>query len=89
MIDKPLADALRRDDSDEFSRLAYNKADFRTLGSMALDYARQGVTSLDEVIRVSEYVELDSSQAVAASASVGLTAGYSGGDFGAGSAGAD
>ncbi len=89
VIDKPLADALRRDDSDEFSRLAYNKADFRTLGSMALDYARQGVTSLDEVIRVSEYVELDSSQAVAASASVGLTAGYSGGDFGAGSAGAD
>lgn len=89
VIDKPLADALRRDDSDEFSRLAYNKADFRTLGSMALDYARQGVTSLDEVIRVSEYVELDSSQAVAASASVGLTAGYSGGEFGAGSAGAD
>ncbi len=89
VIDKPLADALRRDDSDEFSRLAYNKADFRTLGSMALDYARQGVTSLDEVIRVSEYVELDSSQAVAAPASVGLTAGYSGGDFGAGSAGAD
>jgi hypothetical protein len=26
---------------------------------MALDYAQQGITTLEEVIKVSEYVELD------------------------------
>lgn len=59
VIDKPLADALRRDDSEEFARIAYNSANFSTLGTMALEYAQQGITSLDEVIRVSEYVDLD------------------------------
>lgn len=60
VITKPLADALRRNDPDAFAQAAYGDADFRTLGSMALDYASQGITTLDEVIRVSEYVELDS-----------------------------
>ena len=59
VIDKPLADALRRDDSEEFARIAYNSPTFSTLGTMALEYAQQGITSLDEVIRVSEYVDLD------------------------------
>ena len=59
VIDKPLADALRRDDTEEFARIAYNSSTFSTLGTMALDYAQQGITSLDEVIRVSEYVDLD------------------------------
>ena len=59
VIDKPLADALRRDDSEEFARIAYNSSTFSTLGTMALEYAQQGITSLDEVIRVSEYVDLD------------------------------
>lgn len=60
VITKPLADALRRNDPDAFAQAAYGDNDFRTLGSMALDYASQGITTLDEVIRVSEYVELDS-----------------------------
>jgi MSHA biogenesis protein MshE len=59
VISKPLADALRRNDPEAFAQAAYADADFRTLGSMALDYASQGITTLDEVIRVSEYVELD------------------------------
>jgi MSHA biogenesis protein MshE len=59
VIDKPLADALRRDDTEEFARIAYNSSTFSTLGTMALEYAQQGITSLDEVIRVSEYVDLD------------------------------
>ena len=59
VLDKPLADALRRNDSEEFARIAYNSANFSTLGTMALDYAQQGITSLDEVIRVSEYVDLE------------------------------
>lgn len=63
VITKPLADALRRNDPDAFAQAAYGDADFRTLGSMALHYASQGITTLDEVIRVSEYVELDNGSA--------------------------
>jgi MSHA biogenesis protein MshE len=59
VLDKPLSDALRRNDTEEFARIAYSSVNFSTLGTMALDYAKQGITSLDEVIRVSEYVDLD------------------------------
>lgn len=59
VMNKPLADALRRNDTEEFAKIAYSSDDFRTLGHMALDYATQGLTTLDEVIRVSEYVDLE------------------------------
>lgn len=59
VINRPLADALRRNDPEDFATIAYNSADFRSLGAMALEYASQGITTLDEVIRVSEYVDLD------------------------------
>jgi len=59
MITKPLADALRRSDTEAFANLAHHSADFTSLGTMALQYAQQGVTSLDEVIRVSEYLDTD------------------------------
>lgn len=62
IIDKPLADALRRNDPEAFANIAYNSPEFKTLGSMALDYAYQGMTTLEEVMRVSEYVELDNAQ---------------------------
>jgi len=67
VINKPLADALRRNDSEEFSKIAYQSESFKTLGSMALDYALQGITTLEEVIKVSEYVELDDMKAEGAS----------------------
>jgi MSHA biogenesis protein MshE len=56
-IDAPLADALRRNDSAGFARLACRQAGFRPLAMAALDYARQGITSMDEVLRVSGQVE--------------------------------
>ncbi|MGI5310587.1 GspE/PulE family protein [Rheinheimera sp. WS51] len=59
VITKPLADALRRGDTEAFSNIAHASEDFVSLGTMALDYAQQGLTSLDEVIRVSEYLDLD------------------------------
>lgn len=59
VINKPLADALRRSDIEGFSNLAYHSPDFVTLGNMALDYAQQGITTLEEVIRVSEYLETE------------------------------
>ena len=59
VISKPLADALRRNDPEDFANLAYNNPEFRTLGAMALQYATQGITTLEEVIRVSEYIEFE------------------------------
>ncbi len=56
-IDQPLADALRDDDSLLFSQIARERDDFRPLVACALDYAQAGVTSLDEVIRLSGDVE--------------------------------
>ena len=59
VITKPLADALRRDDTSAFAELAHRSEGFTSLGNMALQYAQQGITSLDEVIRVSEYLDTD------------------------------
>lgn len=59
VITKPLADALRRGDNEGFVAHAYQSDQFQTLGQMALRYAQQGVTTLDEVIRVSEYLEAE------------------------------
>lgn len=60
LITKPLADALRRNDTAGFAHLAHHSEGFVSLGTMALHYAQQGVTSLDEVIRVSEYLDTES-----------------------------
>lgn len=45
--------ALRKQDSHGFAEAASRAPHFRSLALCALDYARQGVTSLDEVFRVS------------------------------------
>ncbi|SEI11263.1 MSHA biogenesis protein MshE [Rheinheimera pacifica] len=60
LITKPLADALRRNDTAGFAHLAHHSEGFVSLGTMALHYAQQGITSLDEVIRVSEYLDTES-----------------------------
>lgn len=60
LITKPLADALRRNDTAGFAYLAHHSEGFVSLGTMALHYAQQGITSLDEVIRVSEYLDTES-----------------------------
>ena len=51
-ITTPLADALRRDDVRAFMTLAKAQPGFITLADHALSYAREGVTSLEEVARV-------------------------------------
>lgn len=60
LITKPLADALRRNDTAGFAHLAHHSEGFVSLGTMALHYAQQSITSLDEVIRVSEYLDTES-----------------------------
>jgi len=52
-IDYTLADALRRNDPAAFENGARAQAGYRPLIDNALDYARQGLTSLAEVMRLS------------------------------------
>lgn len=52
-------DALRRQDVSGFTRAARKSAFYRPLGLCALDYALQGVTTLDEVARVAATSEGD------------------------------
>lgn len=52
-IDYALADALRRNDPAGFENGARAQAGYRPLIDNALDYARQGLTSLAEVMRLS------------------------------------
>lgn len=49
--------SLRLKDNEGFAQAAANSPNFRPLALSALDYARQGVTSLDEVFRVSATLE--------------------------------
>ncbi|NPU94957.1 MAG: Flp pilus assembly complex ATPase component TadA [Gammaproteobacteria bacterium] len=52
-MDEHLLFALRKGDAAEFTRAAENNAHFRSLAKCALDYARQGVTSVQEVFKIS------------------------------------
>lgn len=56
VIDSTLADALRSADPLAFAKAARAQPDFRPLAQCALDYANEGLTSLDEVFRVSEHL---------------------------------
>jgi MSHA biogenesis protein MshE len=51
-ITAPLADALRRDDIAAFTTLAKLQPGFISLADHAMSFARDGKTSLEEVIRV-------------------------------------
>lgn len=67
VMNRELADALRRSDAEGFAVAARNNEGFRPLGDMALDYAIQGLTSIEEVIKVSEYLELEEPVSVTSS----------------------
>ncbi len=56
-IDRELADALRRGASAEFAESAIKQEGFVGLATSALTLAHQGVTSLDEVVRVAGQAE--------------------------------
>ncbi|MDH5572237.1 MAG: GspE/PulE family protein, partial [Gammaproteobacteria bacterium] len=58
-IDESLADALRKNDSAAFSKAARSNEGFRPFALHAIDYAWQGVTSIDEVIRVAGTLDED------------------------------
>jgi MSHA biogenesis protein MshE len=52
-MDDNMIKAMRQKSADEFETAAKNSVKFRPLALYALDYAREGVTSLEEVFRIS------------------------------------
>jgi len=56
-IDGALADALRRNDSAGFARTAQSQDHFISLADCALEYAREGITTMEEVVRVAGQVD--------------------------------
>ncbi len=51
-LDEPMIAALRRNDPQGFAEAARRNPHYRPLAACALDYARAGVTSVDEVLKV-------------------------------------
>ncbi|GAB4350681.1 MAG: MSHA fimbrial ATPase MshE [Gammaproteobacteria bacterium] len=56
-LDSPMMDALRRNDTAGFTRAANANPGYRPLTLVALDYATQGITSLEEVLRIAGQIE--------------------------------
>ena len=52
-----LAEALRRDDYNAFQRAALAQSGYKPLMHNALDYARQGITTIEEVMRLSGWAD--------------------------------
>lgn len=59
-INSHMSDALRDNNVLDFDRAAHAHPHYRPLSASALDYALMGVTTLDEVLRVSAQVEDES-----------------------------
>lgn len=55
-MNEAMMDALRLSDTQGFAKATKDNPDFEPLSHMALDYAQQGITTLDEVFKVSEYI---------------------------------
>lgn len=64
-INGDMANALRDNDVRAFNDAAHSHAHYRPLSASALDYALRGVTTLEEVFRVSAQVEDESLAEVA------------------------
>lgn len=63
-MNEPMLDALRRASPSDFTRAARQAKGYRPLELCALDYAIQGVTSLEEVFRVAASTEKHSLEPV-------------------------
>ena len=51
-----LITALRNSDTEAFAQAAKLNPDYKTLGQTALELAEEGVTTVSEVLRISEVV---------------------------------
>ncbi len=55
-MNNAMMDALRREDTEDFARCARENPSFTPFGVMAFNYALEGTTSVEEVLRVAEHI---------------------------------
>lgn len=55
-VSEQMMNALKSNDTAQFSRLAHQRHNYQPLASAALDYAAQGMTSIEEVLKLVEMV---------------------------------
>lgn len=58
-MNSAMMDALRQEDTQRFAEAAKHAQGYRSMANVALDFAKQGVTSIDEVLFLAESVEED------------------------------
>ena len=51
-----MMDALRREDTEGFAKVARANPTFKPFGQMAFEYAQAGITTIEEVLRVAEHI---------------------------------
>jgi len=56
-MNSAMMDALRQEDTQRFAEAAKHAQGYRSMANVALDFAKQGVTSIDEVLFLAESVE--------------------------------
>jgi len=56
-LNAPMAEALRTSDINAFANAASESPNFKTLSQAALEYAEQGITTLDEVMSITAQIE--------------------------------
>ena len=56
-MNSAMMEALRQEDTQRFAEAAKNAKGYRSMANVALDFAKQGVTSIDEVLFIAESVE--------------------------------
>lgn len=56
-LNGPMAEALRTNDVNAFTKAAADNPNFTTLSEAALNYAIEGITSLDEVMAISAHID--------------------------------
>lgn len=61
-ITNELAEALRKNDAATFTRAAHKQKNFRTLAQNAMDLAEQGITTIEEVMRLSGDINSDTEE---------------------------
>lgn len=57
-MNEPMMAALKRDDTEAFTSLAKQHPEFKPLALAAFDYAKLGITSVEEVLRLVETVDV-------------------------------
>lgn len=59
-MNEPMMAALKRDDTEGFTELAKANPTFKPLANAAFDYAQSGITTVEEVLRLVETVDVAS-----------------------------